>query len=143
MKKKGLAGEFKEFISRGSVMDMAVGVIIGTAFTTIVNSLVKDIIMPLIGLLIGKVNFENLKVVLKAADVENGVEERAIRYGLFIQNIINFLLIALVVFFIVKALNKFKRKKEEEPRPPRPTPEEILLLREIRDSLKEQSAKDE
>ena len=141
MEKKGLIREFKRFISRGNVMDMAVGVIIGSAFTAIVNSLVKDLLMPIIGIALGKVSFENLKIVLTPADEAAGIAESAINYGMFIQNIINFFLIALVVFMIVKSLNNLK-KKEEEPAPapePEPEPEpseEVLLLREIRDSLK-------
>ncbi|MBR3184371.1 MAG: large-conductance mechanosensitive channel protein MscL [Firmicutes bacterium] len=133
--------EFKRFISRGNVMDMAVGVIIGSAFTAIVNSLVKDLLMPIIGIALGKVSFENLKIVLTPADEAAGIAESAINYGMFIQNIINFVLIALVVFMIVKSINNLK-KKEEEPAPapePEPEPEpseEVLLLREIRDSLK-------
>ena len=139
MEKTGLFAEFKKFISRGNVMDMAVGVIIGSSFTAIVNSLVNDLLMPILGLRLGKVNFRDLKVVLREADEAAGIAESAIKYGTFIQNIINFLLIALVVFLIVKALNNMKKKEEEKPRdppaPPEPT-EEVLLLREIRDSLR-------
>lgn len=137
MEKKGFIAEFKEFISRGNVIDMAVGVIIGGAFTTIVNSLVNDIIMPFLGLIIGGINFSELKIVLTAASGDT--PETAIMYGSFIQNIINFLLIALVVFTMVKIINRFRRKKEEpapEPAPEPEPPEEVLLLREIRDSLK-------
>lgn len=138
MEKSGLFREFKKFISRGNVMDMAVGVIIGSSFTAIVNSLVKDLLMPVLGILLGKVNFRDLKIVLKEADEAAGIAESAIYYGTFIQNIINFILIAFVVFFIVKALNNLKKKEEEKPAdppaPPEPT-EEVLLLREIRDSL--------
>ena len=139
--KKGLIAEFKEFISRGNVIDLAVGVIIGGAFTSIVNSLVNDLLMPLIGWLIGGRNFEDFKIVLKAATEE--VPESAIYYGKFIQNIINFLLIALVVFMLVRAINKIRNAKKaeeeaapEEPAPPPEPSEDILLLREIRDSLK-------
>lgn len=137
MEKKGFIAEFKEFISRGNVIDMAVGVIIGGAFTTIVNSLVNDVIMPFLGLIIGGINFSELKIVLTAASGDT--PETAIMYGSFIQNIINFLLIALVVFTMVKIINRFRRKKEEpepEPAPEPEPPEEVLLLREIRDSLK-------
>ena len=137
MEKKGFIAEFKEFISRGNVIDMAVGVIIGGAFTTIVNSLVNDVIMPFLGLIIGGINFSELKIVLTAA--AGDTPETAIMYGSFIQNIINFLLIALVVFTMVKIINRFRRKKEEpepEPAPEPEPPEEVLLLREIRDSLK-------
>lgn len=137
MEKKGFIAEFKEFISRGNVIDMAVGVIIGGAFTTIVNSLVNDVIMPFLGLIIGGINFSELKIVLTAA--AGDTPETAIMYGSFIQNIINFLLIALVVFTMVKIINRFRRKKEApapEPAPEPEPPEEVLLLREIRDSLK-------
>jgi len=141
MEKKGFIAEFKEFISRGNVMDMAVGVIIGGAFTSIVNSLVNDVIMPFLGLIIGGINFSELKIVLSPA--VGDIPETAILYGKFLQNIINFLLIAVVVFAIVKIINNFRRKNEEaapapEPEPePEPEPsEEVLLLREIRDSLK-------
>ena len=123
--------EFKTFIARGNVMDMAVGVVVGGAFTAIVNSLVGDIINPLIGKL------------LTAADEAAGVEEVAIRYGALIQAIINFLIVALCIFIVVRGINKLKdkaRKEEEaaeeekEEEPPEPS-EEVLLLREIRDSL--------
>lgn len=135
-KKKGFFAEFKEFISRGNVMDMAVGVIVGGAFTAIVNSLVNDIIMPLIGWLLGGIDFTSLRFVITEAS--EGVEEAAICYGNFIQSVVNFLLIALVIFTVVRTINNFHRKKEEpkeEPAPQEPS-EEILLLREIRDSLK-------
>ncbi len=136
-KKKGFIAEFKEFISRGNVMDMAVGVIIGGAFTTIVNSLVNDVFMPFLGIIIGGFSFENLKLVITPASGD--IAEVAIYYGKFVQNVVNFLLIALVVFLLVKTINRFRRKKEEpapEPQPEPETPEDILLLREIRDSLK-------
>ena len=141
--KKGIIAEFKEFISRGNVIDMAVGVIIGGAFTTIVNSLVNDVFMPFLGWLIGGISFTEFKIVLKPGTEE--VAESAIYYGKFIQNIVNFLLIALVVFFMVKAINKLrniKKAEEEKPAEPEPEPapaepsEEVVLLREIRDSLK-------
>jgi large conductance mechanosensitive channel len=122
--------EFKEFISRGNVMDMAVGIIIGGAFTAIVSSLVADIITPIIGMLLGGVNFSELAVTVGSAQLT---------YGNFIQAIINFLIIAWVVFMMVKAMNKMKKKEEEkpaEPEAPAEPPEDILLLREIRDSLK-------
>ncbi|MBR6610294.1 MAG: large-conductance mechanosensitive channel protein MscL [Oscillospiraceae bacterium] len=141
MEKKGFIQEFKTFISRGNVVDMAVGVIIGSAFTKIVNSLVNDIVMPMLGVVTGGINFAELKYVITPATEE--VAEVAIKYGQFIQNIIDFLLIAVVVFTMVKMINKMRdaaKKKEEEkpaePVAPPPTPEDILLLREIRDSLK-------
>lgn len=141
-KAKGFIGEFKEFISRGNVMDMAVGVIVGTAFTAIVNSLVKDVITPAIGYLIGGIDFTEYKIVLSPAVGE--IPETAIYYGTFIQNIINFLLIALVVFLLVKGLNLFRRKKEqpsEEPKEPESSPE-LLMLTEIRDILRDQQEKE-
>ena len=122
--------EFKEFISRGNVMDMAVGIIIGGAFTAIVGSLVADIITPIIGMLMGGINFSELAVTVGSAQLT---------YGNFIQAIINFLLVAWVLFMIVKAMNKMKRKEEEkpaEPEAPAEPTEDIVLLREIRDSLK-------
>lgn len=134
--KRGLIGEFKEFISRGNVVDLAVGVIIGSAFTAIVTSLVNDMIMPIIGTLFGGIDFTSLKLVIRPA--ADGVEEAAIRYGNFIQCVVNFLLVSLVIFAVIKTMNRFMRKKEEpvkEVIPAEPT-EEVLLLREIRDSLK-------
>ena len=139
MEKKGIVTEFKEFITRGNVMDMAVGIIIGGAFTAIVTSLVNDLLMPIIGALFGGIDFSTLKYVIRAADEAAGIEEAAIKYGSFIQAIVNFLLIALVIFFIVKAMNKFRRKKEEPAPAPAPDPEpseEVKLLTEIRDALK-------
>ena len=116
--------EFKEFISKGNVTDLAIAVVLGAAFTAIVNSLVNDIIMPIIGLIIGGKSFENLSIT---------VGDAVIKYGMFIQSIINYILISLVVFMIIKSLNKFKKKKEEEPEKPS---EEVMLLTEIRDLLK-------
>ena len=109
-KAKGFWGEFKQFISRGNVIDMAVGVIIGTAFTAIVNSLVKEVIMPFVGWLIGGINFSDFKIVLSPAVGET--PEVAILYGSFLNQIINFLIIAFVVFVMVKAINSLHRKKE-------------------------------
>ena len=126
VKKGGSAfKEFKEFISKGNIFDMAVGVIIGGAFGKIVTSLVNDIIMPLVGVIIGGHDFTGL--VAKVGDAE-------IAYGNFIQNIVDFLIVALCIFAVVKTMAKFK-KKEEVAAPAEPS-EEILLLRQIRDSLK-------
>jgi len=136
-KTTGLLQEFKTFISRGNVIDMAVGVIIGSAFTAIVNSLVKDVVMPAISVLTGGVDFTDWKYVITEGTEE--IAECAILYGQFIQNIINFLLIAVVVFAMVKVINSLKSKKEEAPAaPPAPPapPEDVVLLREIRDLLK-------
>lgn len=137
IKKQGkIAGEFKEFISRGNVVDMAVGIIVGSAFTKIVNSLVQDLVMPVIGYLIKGINFT--EIMYTFPDTVGTEAEVSIRYGAFAQTIIDFLLIALVVFLMVKLLNRLRRKKEETPAPP-PEPkvsDEAALLTEIRDLLK-------
>ncbi|MBQ5754431.1 MAG: large-conductance mechanosensitive channel protein MscL [Oscillospiraceae bacterium] len=142
---KKFMAEFKEFISRGNVVDMAVGVVVGSAFTAIVNSLVKDVIMPFIGWLIGGVDFSQFKIVLAPAVGET--PEVAILYGTFINQIINFLILAFVVFTVVKLINQLRRKKEEEPEPepeaPAEPPVDIQLLTEIRDLLKARSEKEE
>lgn len=147
---KNLFKEFKEFINKGNVVDMAVGVVIATAFGNITKSLVADIIMPLVGKLTGGVSVSDLKIVLTEAVLDEAgnvlVAENAVRYGLFLQFIIDFLIIALAVFVFVKVLNSAKnlRKKEEPvveeaPAPePEPTKEEVLLA-EIRDLLKEKN----
>ena len=123
-----LLSEFKKFISKGNVMDLAVGVIIGGAFGKIVSSLVGDVVMPLVGVLLGGVDFAGLSAQ---------VGEATVSYGLFIQAAIDFIIIALCVFLFVKALNSIKKKKEEAPAvPPAPSKEEVLLA-EIRDLLRE------
>ena len=147
-KKKSFMGEFKTFIARGNVMDMAVGVIIGGAFGKISTSLVNDVIMPLISVLTGGVDFSNWKIVLKAAvagadGVIDASTEIAIRYGAFLATILDFLIIAFAVFLMLKAINgfhdKLKKAEEEAPAkesaPPDPSNEEKLLT-EIRDLLK-------
>ncbi len=146
-KKSGFFSEFKKFIARGNVVDMAVGVVVGAAFTAIVNQLVQGIINPLIGKLFGDINLSDLKIVLteaaEATETTPAVAEVAIMYGAFIQAIINFLLVAFSVFLIVRTINKAKdalkkkeiEEKKEEAKVAEPS-EEILLLREIRDSLK-------
>ncbi len=146
-KKKGFVGEFKEFIMRGNVLDMAIGVIIATAFGAITTSLINDVLMPLIGLLIGDIDLSKLNIVLRPAvlDEAGEVAKEAVTLGIgtFITAIINFILIALVVFAIVKAMNKAKElaaKKEEAEKEPEPDPEpsaEEKLLTEIRDLLKQ------
>ena len=133
---KSFWAEFKQFISRGNVIDLAVGVIIGGAFTAIVNSLVNDVVMPVIGILFGGIDFTGLKYVITPASGDT--PEAAICYGNFIQNVVNFLLVAFVVFVMVKLINGFRRKKAAAPTPPPQPSEEVLLLREIRDALKEQ-----
>ena len=127
--------EFKKFAMRGNVVDMAVGIIIGGAFGKIVSSVVGDIIMPAVGVLVGGVNFTDLKLVLKQA--VGDTPEVAINYGNFIQVIIDFLIIAFSVFLLVKAINALSRKKEEAPVEPAAPPADIQLLTEIRDLLKE------
>jgi large conductance mechanosensitive channel len=118
--------EFREFAIKGNVVDLAVGVIIGAAFGKIVSSLVADIIMPLVGILIGGVQFESL--VLEVGDAK-------VAYGKFVQNVVDFVLIAIVIFLLVKAINHFRRKAEEEPKAA-PPPRQEQLLEEIRDLLK-------
>ena len=128
-----LVDEFKAFIMRGNVVDMAVGVIIGGAFSKIVTSLVNDIFMPIIGMVLGNVDFTSLEI--KLGEPVEGAEQAAIRYGMFIQEIVNFLIIALCIFMVIKLIAKMQKKKEEEPAPaPEPTKEEVLLT-EIRDAL--------
>ena len=134
-----LLKEFKDFAVKGNVMDMAIGVIIGGAFGKIVSSFVSDIIMPLIGLLVGGTDFTQWKWVLRKAVMEGDVvakPELALTYGNFIQVIFDFLIIAWCIFLVVKAINKAKKPKEEPAPEPPATPEDIQLLREIRDSLK-------
>ena len=128
--------EFREFIARGNVVDLAVGVIIGAAFGAIVKSLVDQIIMPPIGLVTGGVDFAALKWVLKPADASTKHAEVVIAYGAFINTVIQFLIVAFVIFLIVKAVNSLKREEAAEPAAaPAPTPSEALLA-EIRDLLK-------
>ena len=129
-KSKGFFGEFKQFIARGNVMDMAVGVIIGGAFSAITTSLINDIIMPLLGIFTSSISFADLAVEVGGA---------VITYGNFVQAVLNFLIMAFVVFCMVKAMNSFHKKKEEAPAAPAPEPEpsaEEKLLTEIRDLLK-------
>ena len=132
--------EFKEFALKGNVMDMAVGIIIGGAFGKIVSSLVNDIIMPPIGLITGS-SFEDAKVVLRAAEVDTTTGETlkeaiTLNWGSFVQTTVDFFIIALCIFLLIKAMDSFRKKKEEEPAAPAPTPEDIELLSEIRDELK-------
>lgn len=138
---KKFISEFKEFISRGNVLDMAVGVVMGTAFTKIINSLVSDVIMPLIGTITGKVNLSALKLVITPAEGETA--ELALAYGSFLQAILDFLIIAFAIFCVIKMINAMhsKLKKEEEKaeepeKEPEPTQTELLLT-EIRDLLKD------
>lgn len=135
--------EFKDFAMRGNVMDMAVGVIIGGAFGKIVSSFVSDVIMPPLGILIGGVDFSDLKLTLKQATVDAqgaAVPAVTLNYGTFMDTVINFLIIAFAIFLMIKAVNSFHKKKVEAPAapptPPAPSKEETLLT-EIRDLLKE------
>jgi large conductance mechanosensitive channel len=129
-----VVSEFKDFIARGNVVDLAVGVVIGGAFGKIVSSLVENIIMPPIGVLTGGVDFSSLKVVLKAADPTHKLAEVAIGYGAFINTIITFLIIAVAIFFMVKVINSLQKPPPAaEPAPAGPTTEELLT--QIRDLL--------
>jgi large conductance mechanosensitive channel len=133
-----LAAEFREFIARGNVIDLAVGVIIGAAFGKIVTSLVEQVVMPPVGLLLGRVDFSNLKWVLAPENpATEAVEEVAIQYGAFINTLIQFAIVAFVVFLMVKAINKLRREQAAAPEaaPAAPTPTEALLA-EIRDELR-------
>lgn len=125
--------EFKTFIMRGNVMDMAVGIIIGGAFGKIITSLVNDIIMPVISILTGSVDFKHLKYVIEPAQGE--IPELAVYYGQFIQNLVDFVIIAFSIFIMIKMINKLKAKPKEEAAPAKPS-EEVVLLSEIRDELK-------
>jgi large conductance mechanosensitive channel len=132
--------EFKEFALRGNVLDMAVGIIIGAAFGKIVNSLVNDIILPPIGLLLGRVDFSSLFVNLGGKDYPSLVAAKAaaaptINIGVFINTVLDFVIVAFAVFLLVRQVNRFMRKKEEVPAEPPKTREDILLLRDIRDLL--------
>ncbi len=130
----GMMKEFKEFAIKGNVMDMAVGIVIGVAFGKIVGSLVTDVIMPPIGILLGAVDFSSLSIVLKEAT--EATEAVTLNYGVFINTIINFLIIAFAIFIVIKGINSAKKKEEEKPSvPPKPS-EEVMLLKDIRDALK-------
>ena len=123
----GMLKEFKEFAMKGNVIDLAVGVVIGAAFGAIVGSVVDNIIMPVVGMITGGINFDALS--LKVGDAE-------LKYGLAISAAVKFIAIALFLFMVIKAINSTKKKEEAAPAAPAPTPEDIQLLREIRDALK-------
>ena len=133
--------EFKKFAMRGNVIDLAVGVIIGAAFTGIVNSLVKDVIMPPIGWAMGGLDFSNFFVTLKGpightlADAQKAGAV-TINYGVFLNTVINFLVVAIALFLMIRGINRLQTKPPENPAAAPPTPEDVLLLREIRDELK-------
>jgi large conductance mechanosensitive channel len=133
-----LMKEFKEFAMRGSVVDLAIGIIIGAAFGKVVSSLVADVLMPPLGLLIGGIDFSNLAILLKeGATADAGVY---LRYGKFLQVVFDFLIVAWAVFMVIKGINTMKRKHEQAPAapPPPPPPADVVLLGEIRDLLKSQ-----
>jgi large conductance mechanosensitive channel len=132
--------EFKEFALRGNVVDMAVGIIIGAAFSTIVKSLVDDIIMPPIGLLTGGVDFSDLYINLSGGDYQSLAQARAagaatINVGVFINSVISFAIVAFALFMVIKGMNQLRRKQEEEPASEPPPSQEVQLLQEIRDAL--------
>jgi large conductance mechanosensitive channel len=130
----GMMKEFKQFAMRGNVMDMAIGIIIGAAFGKIVSSIVADVIMPPIGMMLGGVDFSTLAITLKEG--AEGVEPVLIKYGVFLNTVIDFVIIAFAIFMVVKGINSMKKKEEEKPAaPPAPSKEEVLLA-EIRDELR-------
>ena len=137
----GLLQEFKEFALRGNVVDLAVGLVIGAAFGAIVNSLVADVIMPPIGLLMGNVDFSDLFINLSGQDYPSLAAARSagapvIAYGAFLNAVINFIIVALAIFVLVKGMNQLRRKQAEEPAEPPEAPRQEVLLQEIRDILK-------
>ncbi|WP_102406431.1 large-conductance mechanosensitive channel protein MscL [Parabacteroides bouchesdurhonensis] len=137
---KNILQEFKQFAMRGNVVDMAVGIIIGSAFGKIVSSVVGDLIMPTVGLLVGGVNFTDLKIVLKHAVMEGDkviTPAVTINYGNFLQVTLDFIIIAFAIFLMVKGMNALNKKKEEVPAAPAAPPSDVQLLTEIRDLLKE------
>jgi len=130
-KEEGMFKEFKTFVMRGNVMDLAVGVIIGAAFGKIVTSLVNDVLMPLLGILLGKVNFTDLTIKIGSATV---------KYGMFIQNIVDFLIVAFCIFLMVKVINKVMKKKDDDKKEEKPEKsDELKALEEIRDLLKKKN----
>jgi large conductance mechanosensitive channel len=136
--------EFKEFAMRGNVVDLAVGVIIGGAFGKIVDSLVKDVVMPIVGRLVGGVDFKHLYINLGSGTYETmEAAEKAgaplVKYGVFVNSMIDFLIIALAIFVAVKAINKLKRAEPAPEPAPAPEPDEVKLLREIRDTLQQRA----
>jgi large conductance mechanosensitive channel len=136
----GIINEFKEFALRGNVVDMAVGIVIGAAFSTIVKSLVDDIIMPPIGVITGGVDFSNIFIALNGEDYASLAAARqagapTINIGVFINNCISFLIVAFVLFMAIKAMNQLRRKQEEAPQTEPPPSREVQLLEDIRDAL--------
>jgi len=132
--------EFKEFALRGNVVDMAVGIIIGAAFSTIVRSLVDDIVMPPMGVVTGGVDFSNMFIALNGEHYDSLTQAKqagapTINFGVFINNLISFLIVAFVLFMVIKAMNRLRRKQEEEPQTEPPPSREVQLLQEIRNAL--------
>ncbi|EMA4784563.1 large-conductance mechanosensitive channel protein MscL [Providencia rettgeri] len=131
--------DFREFAMKGNVVDMAVGIIIGAAFGKIVSSLVADVIMPPLGLIIGGVDFKSFSIVLKEA--QGDLPAVVLNYGMFLQTVFDFIIVAFAIFMAIKAMNKIRRAKEAAPAEPAPPSTEEVLLSEIRDLLKEQNKK--
>lgn len=129
-----IINEFREFAMRGNVIDLAVGIVIGTAFGAITNSLVKDVIMPPIGVILGKVDFSKLSWTM--IEAHDGIEAVTLNYGLFIQAVVNFIIVAWAMFMIIKVMNTLKRKQEAGAADAPPPPKQEVLLEEIRDLLK-------
>lgn len=132
--------EFKEFAVKGNMFDMAIGIIIGTAFSKIVNSLVGDLIMPIFSYFTGTINFQDLSVVLRDSVEINGITKPSLilNYGKFLQHVVDFSIISVTIFLVIKAINRLRTKSEDETNPTEVTPKNIQLLAEIRDLLKEQ-----
>ncbi len=130
----GMMKEFKDFAMKGNVIDMAVGIVIGGAFGKIIGSLVTDVIMPPIGLLLGGVDFSNLTWIIKEAT--EAAEAVTMNYGVFVMTIVEFIIIAFSIFMVIKAMNNAKKKEEEKPAAAAKPSEEVMLLKDIRDSLK-------
>ena len=137
--------EFREFAMRGNVVDMAVGIIIGAAFGKIVDSMVKDVIMPPIGVVLGRVDFSNLFLIIKqgtapgpylTVDAAQKAGAVTLNYGMFVNNVISFVIVAFAVFLLIRVINRLRRKQEEQPAAAPAPAEEVVLLREIRDALK-------
>ena len=138
--------EFREFAMRGNIVDMAIGIIIGSAFGKIISSLVSDVLMPPIGMAIGRIDVKDFKLVLQKAVpavteggqiIKQAVNEVTLKYGMFIQTIIDFMIVAFCIFLVIKVMNRLKKKEEEKPAPPATPSKEEILLAEIRDLLKE------
>jgi large conductance mechanosensitive channel len=135
----GIVKEFREFAIKGNMLDMAIGIIIGAAFGKVVSSLVNDILMPPLGLLIGGLDFSDYSATLKAAhinDAGEAISAVTLNYGMFIQTLIDFLIVAIAIFLVIKAMNQMKRKEEAKPAEPPAPPKQEVLLTEIRDLLK-------